>query len=440
MNIVATTDHIGGGSHVRHLVCGEYPPQFGGVAAYSALVAEGLAATGEDVHVWCPPAKGHRPKLDGVTTHTDGGAFSPLGLAKIGRRLNEFQPPRRLLVQWVPHAFGCRSMNLPLAAWLWSRAAVYGDQVDFMFHEAMLPFAGSWRQRAAACVHRLMVSCSLRAANRVYVSTPAWSEYLAPWSPRGGKCFEWLPVPSNIPVIHAPDEVLAVRRRVSNLPLVVGHFGTYGCLVGDPLFEITRSLLRDHDESSLLLLGSNGEKFRERLLGCSPTWAHRIHATGVMDDRELSLHLSACDVMLQPYPDGITTRRTSAMSALVHGLPLVSTDGRLTEEFWRESRGVRLAPSGDSAAFVAAALELLNDQSKRAAVAAAARALYDERFDLRHTIAALRSGHEREAAMAIEPTCGSLHANGPPMTESYSRVQTNRTRPMTRANPARRAP
>ena len=42
-------------------------------------------------------------------------------------------------------------------------------------------------------------------------------------------------------------------------------------------------------------------------------------------NEEVSVHLSACDLMIQPYPDGISARRTSAMAALAHERPVVTT-------------------------------------------------------------------------------------------------------------------
>ena len=37
-----------------HILTGEYPPQPGGVSDYTRMVAEGLAAAGDEVVVWAP--------------------------------------------------------------------------------------------------------------------------------------------------------------------------------------------------------------------------------------------------------------------------------------------------------------------------------------------------------------------------------------------------
>src|SRR5262245_59769784 len=57
------------GERIWHLVTGEYPPQPGGVADYTRLVAQGLAAAGDTVHVWAARAPGDTPQDVGVTVH-----------------------------------------------------------------------------------------------------------------------------------------------------------------------------------------------------------------------------------------------------------------------------------------------------------------------------------------------------------------------------------
>jgi glycosyltransferase involved in cell wall biosynthesis len=96
-------------------------------------------------------------------------------------------------------------------------------------------------------------------------------------------------------------------------------------------------------------------------------------------------------VLLQPFPDGVSSRRTSVMAGLKLGVPVVTTRGRLTEPLWESAKAVRLAEVGDSRAFAAHALALLDAPDERARLAGAARRLYGEQFEMRRTVAALRS-------------------------------------------------
>jgi glycosyltransferase involved in cell wall biosynthesis len=399
-----------------HLVTAEYPPQVGGVADYARLVAEGLAAAGDRVHVWCSAQAageggescpdGNEPRREGgVRVHRVAGGFTPAGLWRQGRELNRFAGPRRLLVQYVPHGFGYRSMNVALCLWLWWRAGVRGDEVEVVVHEPFLEFRrGAWRQSAAAAVHRVMAALLLRAARRAWVVIPAWRELWRPLAFGKRVGFEWLPVPSTIPVGDDRGRVSAVRARYAPRAgdLLVGHFGTYGPHTADALLRLLPRLLSEHGGASVLLLGRGGERLRDELRRRHEALAGRVHAAGALPAEELSYCLSACDMMVQPYVDGVSSRRTSVMAGLAHGLPVVTTGGRLTEPLWAESGAVALAAAGDDAALARRAGRLLDDAAERRRLGEAGRELYRKHFDAAHTIAALRRGDRAARESAAE--------------------------------------
>jgi glycosyltransferase involved in cell wall biosynthesis len=375
-----------------HIITCEYPPQSGGVSDYTYLLAQGMASRGDEVHVWCPAGPGKSPEIGGVEVHADLGKFSAKDLRAAGRQLDRFPHPRRLLVQWVPHGFGYKSLNLPFCLWLWHRSAKHGDRVELMVHEPYLPFLkGHWRQNAAAVVHRLMTLVLLRTADRVWVSTPAWEERLRPYEWGRHHTFNWLPVPSNVPTVNDAAGAAAIRRQYAASGLLVGHFGTFGPPIVPMLRAILPPLLRRANNASLLLIGVGSSAFRESLARECPDLANRIHATGKIEagDR-LSLHLSACDLLVQPFPDGVTSRRSTIMAALSHGRPTITTEGALTEPFWRKSGAVTLAPAGASEAFVELAIRFLENPEARASLGEAGRDFYRREFDIEHVVGLLR--------------------------------------------------
>ena len=87
---------------------------------YTGQLARALAAAGDDVHVWCPG--GARPVARGVSVHAALGSHVAADLRRVDAQLDACPGPRRLLVQWVPHGFGYRSMNLWFCLWLARRA------------------------------------------------------------------------------------------------------------------------------------------------------------------------------------------------------------------------------------------------------------------------------------------------------------------------------
>jgi glycosyltransferase involved in cell wall biosynthesis len=369
-----------------HIITCEYPPQIGGVSSYVASVAEALGAAGHSVHVWCPPAPGSRHAPAGVVVHGELGRFSPADLRRAGRLLDGFAGPRRLLLQWVPHGYGYRSMNLPLCLWIRRRAS-RGDLVDIMVHEAFLAFEGNWKQKAAAAVHRVMTFILLSAARRIWISTPAWRRPLEPFARK--RPLEWLPIPSPVDPIDDPVAVASIRsRHASAGNHVVGHFGMYSRLTAGTLKEVIPQVLARLEGVVVLLMGQGSQRLRDEILCADSRLAPRLPATGELTFRDLSLHLQACDLMVQPYPEGVTTRRTSTMAPLAHGTPLVTTLGPSTESVWRERRGVSLVPF-EAGAIVDEVVGLLADAPGRAQLGERGRELYRDTFHVRHTVDAL---------------------------------------------------
>jgi glycosyltransferase involved in cell wall biosynthesis len=373
-----------------HLVTPEYPPQRGGVADYTAQLARELARAGDTVHVWAPHAPDRLPAIDGVVVHRDLGRFGIADLERVGRLLDRFPRPRRLLVQWVPHGYGWRSVNLPFCWWLHQRRR--RDHVEIIAHEAFLGFFGSWKQRAAAVIHRLMVVLLLRAARRVYVTIPAWEQALRPYCLGRRIPFVWLPVPSNVPVVADPGNVQEIRGQYAgDQQVLVGHFGTYGGHTRRMVAESLPVVLENCPSAVALLLGRGSDSFRDELVNRHPMLATRLHATGGLPGEDVSLHLAACDVLLQPYSGGVSSRCTTIMAGIAHGKPLVTTHGPLTEPIWQERGAVVLVADGDVTALAQETVNLLGNAERRRRLGEAAGQLYRQRFDVRHLVRVLRN-------------------------------------------------
>jgi glycosyltransferase involved in cell wall biosynthesis len=284
-------------------------------------------------------------------------------------------------------------MNLPFCLWLWGRARLHGDQVDLVVHEPYLPFRrGLSKQNAVALAHRVMTGILVNSARRTWMSTQAWEERLRPYALGRRIAFRWLPMPSTVPTLEDPQAAAAVRGRYATARhYLVGHLGTYGPQIADLLHGLVPRIMRGDSEAIVLLLGRGGREMRTELLRHHPDLEGRVHATGYLSASDLSRHVSACDVLVQPYPDGVTTRRTTVMVALAHGVPVVTTAGELTESLWSESGAVALTTSCDVDAIASRTGELLAEASERVRLGALGKALYGERFQISHTIAALRS-------------------------------------------------
>ena len=126
-----------------HLITCEYPPVMGGVSEHSRVLAEAAVAEGYDVEVWTRDEGHEHPEV--FAFDRSSAIFRARRSAARMRRSNAFAPPRRLVVQWVPHGYGRRGLNVAFTRWLRRRARA-GDRIDLIVHEPFMDFFGaSWR-------------------------------------------------------------------------------------------------------------------------------------------------------------------------------------------------------------------------------------------------------------------------------------------------------
>ena len=371
------------------ILTGEFPPGSGGVGDYTAQVAAALAAAGDEVTVFRPPpsssatVQGESVQIVTLPDHYGAAARCMMDawLDAAGARV---------LVQYVPQAFGMRGVNLPFCRWLHARFR-RGDDIRVMNHEPYLYLSANPRHAAAAAFQRAMAAILLRSSRRVYLSTDAWMSYLRPYAPRPFHALT-LPIPSAIPAVHSPVGVAKVRATLSTAPngRVVGHFGTYGAHIAPVLRAVTTNLLRSDRSLSVVCIGGRSDEFARDLVRSAPALAGRMHGTGRLDAEDVSIYLQACDVVVQPYPDGVTTRRTSVMAALANGRPVVTTDGPLTEPVWRKCDAVQLVPCADPAALVTAVEQFVADEQARLSQGRRAASAYAAHFALENSLPTLR--------------------------------------------------
>ena len=159
--------------------------------------------------------------------------------------------------------------------------------------------------------------------------------------------------------------------------------------------------MRRLPDARVLLVGSGGEAFARR----PPADVRdRVDATGRLSAAEAAAALRACDLIVQPYPDGVTTRRTSVMAALTTSVPVLTTSGPLTEPVWaRDLRGGARAGRRCRRAASSWPRGLAADPAARAALGARGRALYDGQFALDVTIARMRRARTPSGSRGMTP-------------------------------------
>jgi glycosyltransferase involved in cell wall biosynthesis len=100
---------------------------------------------------------------------------------------------------------------------------------------------------------------------------------------------------------------------------------------------------------------------------------------GRVSAERLAALVASADLLLTPFADGVSTRRTSFMAGLQQEVAVVGTSGALTDSVLT-SAGLELVEVGDAYAFAARVALLAGDDDHRARAAATGRALFESHF------------------------------------------------------------
>ncbi len=184
-----------------------------------------------------------------------------------------------------------------------------------------------------------------------------------------------IPVGTNIPVSEAPASDLEnLRQRYGIRNKKVATF--FGRVSGFRNFEIALQILKKANRSSvrlfLLLLGcvrsSNPSLFEEFMKNAAKQNIEKYTIeTGDLTPREISHHLQLTDIFLFPQIDGVSTRNTTYMSALAHGLPVIAYEPIAGNYDGYELPYGSLVARGDENAFVEKTMEFISADKDREA-------------------------------------------------------------------------
>lgn len=357
------------------IVCPWVPPEASSTTEYVAQVARTLA-TDAPVHVVWVGQGGQEVAGAASTVSVAGGVGAILAaLDRLG--------VERVVIQYSPYLWTRSGFDLT-AALLALRLRWRGTPADVLFHElwvpAMLRPVGALR----GLFQRVTAGLAARAARRAVVTS---RERLGELSRVGGRALALVPMTSLVPVVPlTADERARLRAELGladgELALVVFGF-EHDSRPTAGLTAVRAALDGAGIASRLVVIGT------ARVPGVAG-WTVEL---GYCAAERVSRSLSACDVFLAPFADGVSTRRTSVAAALAHGLPVVTTAGIHTDPALWTPGVVALAPADDAAAFAAQVLEVARSATRRSALAAAGRELFARELALPRHAASLWAVH-----------------------------------------------
>lgn len=350
------------------MVCPSYPPRevTCGVGDYTRCLVEELARQGDEVTVVTSPGY----------AGDEHGAVSVLPLLDGGTRPRRWWragAPDVVNVQYTPDLYRGRTdvKLVPLLA----RFTQAAPAVVVTFHTLLDGTLGA----------KLAVPWLLVTAAHSISANEEVSAMIRRRLPRLARRCTEIPIGSSIaPVAGAPGSSRREERARLGLPgnaSILVHFGlVYPGKGLETLFAALAVLRRSVPDVRLLIVGDTRpaersyraglESLAERV-GIAPavTWAGRRSGD------EVSRLLQAADLYVVPYDDGATIRRSSLITGLAHGLPVVSTRSTLASTYLRDGGNIALVPPRDACALAAGLGELLAAPEEAARLGRGARAL-----------------------------------------------------------------
>ena len=368
------------------LVTGEFPPMEGGVGAFTEQLARALAALGHDVHVIT--SKLARPS-DAPRTVAALREPLDLGYGSLHARVRRWNWPSLTEVadvvirhdieivnlQYQAAAYDMRSPAINFLPWRLKGVA----PTIVTFHDLRVPYlfpkAGGLRERAVRGLARRAQGCIATNLSDFRRLT-AWTDGTV----------RQIPIGSNI-AAYEPNEVeIAEARAAFNLSdgdILLGYFGFLNETKGaDTLIDALAQL---DDRYHLVFIGGqtgasdpdNNQAFLAQLRGRIDRLGlvGRVHWTGFLSPAQVSSNLTAADVMVMPYRDGVSLRRGTLMAVLAHGRPLITTIPAEPSPEFRHRENMWLVPPDDAPTLAESVKLLTVDRARLAQLGLGARTL-----------------------------------------------------------------
>jgi glycosyltransferase involved in cell wall biosynthesis len=355
-----------------HIIVPTLPPQLDGIGDYTAALAAQLAPRA-DVTLLTGDAFETTP-IDGVRIVPAFRPMMPVSAARLAACVRA-DPPDWLLLQYNPFSYGRRGLNLHLPRALRTlRRTLPRTRLAVMAHEVFVPIIDV-KFAVMATWQRAQLGQLGRAADGLFFSIQPWVRQFARWFP--GKPILHLPVGSNIPRVAVSRQEARAELGFTDEDFVVGLFGTAHVSRMLPLINDTlRALTRAGHRVTLLYVGPNADIVRAHVS------AVPVLTEGVLPGAAVSRRFAAMDMYLAPFLDGVSTRRTSLMAALQHGVATVGSRGVWSDPLLlqEDENALLLADVKDESAFRQQALRLAGDAALRARLGTGAAQLFAREF------------------------------------------------------------
>lgn len=313
------------------LIVQAIPPTHDAIGEYTARLSIELAKAC-DVNVMTSTSSGRSADVEGVEIEACFDLCGPQRFANLLERLVKTNADS-VILQYNPFAWGRRGWAPDLVRTVESFKRARPDVcLAVMFHETymMNPGFRSWVMRL---YQRRQFQRLTAIADVCFFSTELWANQLSDRDPNARSVH--LPVGSNLPLSAADPLVTRQKWSIGENDFVCGVFGGNHPSRMVPWIDAAVDQMNRENDSGrkMFFLHVGGDKIDWSVPAIPTIVTGRLSATEAADA------IAIMDLMINPFSDGISTRRGSAMAALQHGVPVLTTRGHATESLWDDEEG-----------------------------------------------------------------------------------------------------
>ena len=357
-------------------VTGEYPPMVGGVGRFTAELARALQAQGARIAVLTD-------KQVTASTESDAVRVLPQRDRWGWGILTDIPACARAVgaewvhVQYQTAAYGMHPAINALPYFL----RRHGLRAAWTYHDLRVPYLFP---KAGARLRNWVTRLPLRAADAIVVTNQSdWESVQGQVQP--GQLHR-IPIGSDIESRRFTAAERVQRRAARGYgseQLVLGYFGFLNESKGGlTLIETVAALVGEGWDVHLLMIGervgaSDATNFRYLQRVEAAISEHgldsRVQWTGHQSDAEVAADFNAIDVLVMPYEDGMSFRRSTLTAALANGCAIVTTHPQDPTPELAADSDLLLVPPKDAAATAAAVRRIAADPDLAADLRANAR-------------------------------------------------------------------
>lgn len=371
------------------ILCPHFPPEAGGVSDYTAKMAGQIAKTGRSVAVWTAVTQPEAtPGVELFSVPASAHSWTTTDFERIEKGLLSWAPSL-LLVQYTPYMYGPKSWGLhpALSKWMAGLRKRIGCPVAMTVHELHYPVGLTPDRLLVGTPQLAQFFGGAAVADALFFTNekPA-KKYgtLFPW--KKGRLF-WLPVGATI-----EPEITTGTVSVPGIPPDSRILFQFGSSHPSRLFDLSFAALlaaqaSTPDQQVHLVFGGLSAQDVEKRIQESSLKAEElerlrksVHGTGYLSTREISAWMKRADLVLAPFVDGVSTRRTSVMAALAHGRPVVTTSGSSTDPSIHWERYCAVADARYPKHFATRVVELLQHRDRAQQLGDDGKAMYERSF------------------------------------------------------------